>query len=628
MKKFSIFFSLILIVLQSCKSLPPTNPNVTELDNSSNLKLAPIPQDLSKYAHLKSGEVIPDHYIITIEDEKIKEYKKLKFNEYKDRKSEIKNYFNSLLSEIIKEDTISITELTYTFHSVLYGFAAKLNEIDLRRLKKDKRILSIKNDFLIKLGRIQDNPKIKKISLEQQYVPWGVKRVGGPFNGSLVPRLAWVIDSGIDLDHPDLNVNQNLSTYFVGNSANDCFNHGTLLAGIIAAKNNNIGVVGVAAGATVVSVRAFDCFGYSLASICINALQYVVDNGTPGDVINVSWGWQFNNPHLNANISYAIDNTASFGFFIAIAAGNDASNVDSYYPAGNVENINCYVLSAMDSLDNFATFSNYGNTIDFATPGVDIYSTSLGGGYTQADGTSFSAPHMAGMLLYYYNIVIPYLYKFEITGHVKNDFDTPADPIPALTNTIVENFNDHQIYDNQPAIWNTPYPYNYAPYDASGGNLHIGDNSVNPSNGMLACTHPISITTGGLYVSFNVKINFSVDADNWACFHMFKNNYTDVPINDGLWSQSGVFLTIRKNGEIKFRTPYYVIKTANYQPGFSLWRHVEIYYNNSSYLIYVDKNLVLQASNYSNVNNKYYGFYTKSANAFFDELIIRNTINP
>jgi len=547
----SLFISLLFIFISlSCEKI--SDSEVVSSNEKTNLKINRI-ENLDEYAHLKSGDIIPDRFIILLSDDnKINEFRNYQLTLIKQKKDEMKSYISSKVSTIISENFISEYEISDIYYSVLQGFAIRIKNIeDVNKLKVDKRIRSIKNDVLIKLESDNKLNKPQKTLLEEQYIPWGVKRVGGPFDGTQAPRKAWIIDSGIDMDHPDLNVDQSLSTYFVGSSPNDCANHGTLVAGVIGAKNNNIGVVGVAAGARVVSVRCFDCAGHALASTAISGVQYVINHGQAGDVINCSWGWRFTNPDHNANISFALYSAAQLGFWITIAAGNDRANVSSYVPAGGIGHLNSFVLSGIDSTDNWYYWSNYGTSVNFSLPAVNILSTSMNDGYATMSGTSFAAPTMAGMILYYYGFGYTYSDMFKVTGYARNDPDGNADKIPSIKNTIVENFNDQQIYDNQPCKWTTPYPYNtYPGVSAANRYLSLGGSVTNPPNYMFGCTESLNRSIGGIYISFNIKINSHGTSDSWAAIHMLKNHYNDVPINDGYWPVSGIPITFKKTGAL------------------------------------------------------------------------------
>ena len=165
------------------------------------------------------------------------------------------------------------------------------------------------------------------------------------------------------------------------------------VAGIIAAKKNDIGVVGVAPGATVIPVKVLSSSGPGSTSGVIAGVNHVAANGKPGDVANMSLGGG-----VSSTLDKAVIAAASKGVIFTLAAGNSATSVTGASPA-RVNAANIYTISAVDSLDQFASFSNFGLGVDFAAPGVGIYSTYRDGGYATLSGTSMAAPHAAGLFL-------------------------------------------------------------------------------------------------------------------------------------------------------------------------------------------------------------------------------------
>jgi subtilisin family serine protease len=227
-----------------------------------------------------------------------------------------------------------------------------------------------------------------------QETPWGVTRVGGAQSGA--GKHAWIIDTGIDLDNPDLKVGSG-ANFARGRSADDGNGHGTHVAGTVAALNNTIDVVGVAAGATVHPVRVLDNNGFGTIDAVIAGVDYVAGAADPtrGDCANMSLGASGHFQSLHDAVSAAADKGVRF----AIAAGNASTSALGSEPA-HVEHANVYTVSAIDGGDVFASFSNYGNPpVDFAAPGVGILSTRRGGGITTMSGTSMAAPHVCGLLL-------------------------------------------------------------------------------------------------------------------------------------------------------------------------------------------------------------------------------------
>jgi subtilisin family serine protease len=239
-------------------------------------------------------------------------------------------------------------------------------------------------------------------SQPQQSVPWGVTRVKGGTGTGSGGGTAWVIDTGIDLDHPDLNVDAGRSRSFTRESnADDGHGHGSHVAGTIGAKDNSIGVIGVSPGALLVAVKVLTRNGSGSNSGVIAGVDYVAGAGSDGDVANMS---------LGGGVSQALDDAvvaaAATGIKFTLAAGNESEHANNHSPA-RAEGPNVYTVSsfakgtsATDTDDPWSSFSNFGNPpVDYAEPGSSIPSTYKGGGYATMSGTSMAAPHLAGILL-------------------------------------------------------------------------------------------------------------------------------------------------------------------------------------------------------------------------------------
>jgi subtilisin family serine protease len=315
---------------------------------------------------------------------------------------------------ILRKHNIAAENLKHVYSATLNGFAATLSKEDVASLRKDDRIDRIEADMVMELEQVKEQPT-QNMNVQAQTTPWGISRVGGAVNYAGGYAWAWVIDSGIQLDHPDLNVNTSYSRSFVGGTPTDQNGHGTHVAGTIAAKNNTIGVIGVAAGATVVSVRVFDASGRGSTSATLSGVDWVSRNAYSGDVCNMSLGGP-----AYTTLDNAVKNAANQGIWFSLAAGNESQNANNVSPA-RANGTRIRTVSAHDSNDRFASFSNYANPpIDFCAPGVSVYSTWIGSGYRSISGTSMAAPHVAGIMLVNGGTV-------NTRGYVTGDPDGNAD---------------------------------------------------------------------------------------------------------------------------------------------------------------------------------------------------------
>ena len=307
--------------------------------------------------------------------------------------------------------------LLYIYGYAIKGYAATIPAARLDAVKADPRVLFVSED--------------REVSIGEQTLPTGIDRIDAEQTATHTNKGAGVnvavIDTGIDLKHPDLKANivggKNCST---GKSYNDGNGHGSHVAGIIAAVNNTVGVVGVAPEAKVWAVRVLNNAGSGTWSSVICGIDFVTrkapDNGGPITVANMSLGGTGSddgNCGLTNNdaLHQAICRSVAAGVTYVVAAGNETDDAANHVPAAYDEVITVSALSDSDGKpggtggapscrtsekdDYFATFSNFGADVDIAAPGVCILSTWKGGGYNTISGTSMASPHVAGAATLY-----------------------------------------------------------------------------------------------------------------------------------------------------------------------------------------------------------------------------------
>jgi subtilisin family serine protease len=331
------------------------------------------------------------------------------------------------LSENIVSTYANDAKLNYIYSHTVSGFAVTMDAEAVAKLKLDPRVALVENDQEINLGILNKGKKpgggdggtTEPPPAPSQVIPYGIKRINGQHKTYSGNNVVYIIDTGIELDHPDLNVST-IGSFNAftkgkdGGSVSDFNGHGTHVAGTVGAIDNDFGVIGVAPNVPVIPIKVLDSRGSGTISGVMAGVDHVAKVAKAGDVANMSLG-----SGVSPTLDKAVTDLADKGVKVAIAAGNSSADANNASPA-RVNHINVFTVSAMNSSDVFADFSNFGNPpIDFCAPGVGVNSTWIGKSYNSISGTSMAAPHVAGMLLF----------NYKPDGFVNKDRDNNPDPI-------------------------------------------------------------------------------------------------------------------------------------------------------------------------------------------------------
>ena len=345
--------------------------------------------------------------------------------------------------EIAARDRVR-AESVYT--SALGGFSASLTPRQVRALAADPAVGAIVPDVRVSLGEgaaARPHVAVHTTGDPAMRVPAGVKRVGArspqvtafTSRASRIDADVAVLDTGIERDHPDLNVvGGHNCTRGNPDRWDDTNGHGTHVAGIIGALDNRIGVVGVAPGVRLWSVKVLNSTGEGFMSWILCGIDWVTAQHDPRapsrplfEVANMSMA--FSMPDLDDGncgrtsrdaIHQAICRSVSAGTVYVVAAGNDSNNARRYRPAAYDEVITVSALADYDGRgggrgepsdscpfwspehdDSFTAFSNYGPDVDLIAPGKCVLSTFMGKRYAWMSGTSMAAPHVSGAAAIY-----------------------------------------------------------------------------------------------------------------------------------------------------------------------------------------------------------------------------------
>jgi subtilisin family serine protease len=319
-----------------------------------------------------------------------------------------------------------------------------------------------------RLAAFQRDPRVDYVEANQvfrataQTLPTGVSRINADIDltakidgvDERVNADIAILDSGIDLTHPDLYVYRytnctvgTVNKRCVDNDsgANDGYGHGTHVAGTAAALDNGTSVVGVAPGARLWAVKVLDNTGNGTTGSVIAGIDYVTAHASEIDVANMSLGCVCTSSAMNT----AVSNSVAAGVVYTISAGNDMLDVANVTPANNPSAIIVSALADFDGKhgglsnasqaysictenrdDSFACFSNFGSGVTIMAPGVNILSTWTGGGSAILGGTSMASPHVAGAAA---------LYRVKHPGstptQVKAGLLAEADPAPCANSS-------------------------------------------------------------------------------------------------------------------------------------------------------------------------------------------------
>lgn len=390
----------------------------------------------------------------------------------------------------------------FVYEHALKGFSMELPPKAFNAIARDSRVRSVEFD---------------QVAQTASEIPTGVQRIFAPGNSNLdidatddyrVDVDVAVIDTGIDMDHPDLNVvggtdcasGSRFSSSCVGTTGEDGNGHGTHVAGSVAAIDDGKGVVGVAPGARLHAVRVLDNRGSGQISWIVAGIDWVTARADEIEVANMSLGCECTSSSMNT----AIANSVAAGVTYAVAAGNNDKDSSTFSPANHPDVITVSALADFNGLpgggaastcradvdDTLADFSNWGASVEIAAPGVCIRSTWLKGGYNTISGTSMASPHVAGaaaLLMSGLSEMAPSTVETTLVGEGNLDWtddsgDGVQEPLLDVSDTLV--FNPTMVGQTTEPTTNSPPTASFT-YSCTGRTCDFDARASSDSDGTI-----------------------------------------------------------------------------------------------------------------------------------------------
>jgi hypothetical protein len=406
---FAVLFAAVSVLLPQCKSKQDKDEQVID-DRLADVSVM--------------YREIPNQYVVILKNEKPviadgKQKKPDRKEQSKLNEAKRQGKLNTI-DEIIRGHQLEVPS-NHRLTDVLVGFKAYLTPAQHNRLRNESSI-DIYPDFEVRLRNPiqQGDPVVSRNPIQQDYAEmWdfvdterrltcAVANAGGPMVAADQTAAVWVLDTGVDFNHDDLNVvdDADLAVSFVPGETTDGNGHGTHVAGIIGAKENDLGATGVSPGAQIIPVKVLRNSGSGSWSYLLLGLDHVARFNKAGDVVNLSLGTLEPSQCVSSKPAYrvleeAIKRLAEETTYVVIASGNESGKARHSLPAciDREEADNIFVVAAVNCDEVCETYSNFDRPpVLWVASGTNVFSTYPGNLYAVMSGTSMATAVVSGII--------------------------------------------------------------------------------------------------------------------------------------------------------------------------------------------------------------------------------------